>query len=372
MKVLYVISSLVYGGAERQVIAACNVLAKKGHDITLYVLDDKVPRLPEVDQENVKVVISKKSSEGSLKTIYSLYRYVKRHRPDIIHSYLFDADIFTRLVTFFCRSSVLIGSERNDCYSLKAHQKVAHFLTRSRVRRVIANSFAGQKVADRMYRPPTATEVVWNGIDLAEVDERVQACKSNYSLELCGDENAKYAVMVASIKPQKNHFFALEVAGELLKQNSSWHIVFVGDKLEISSSEYKTKVQSKYDSLDCKSRVHFIGRRSDVLEILSQAELSFMTSDYEGFPNSVLESMAVGVPVVSTSYSDIEKILPNNFQISHSRTAEAYMNCIESTLASRQSVVQQQRNWVEEHTTVQRLGEQLEKIYSKELEQKCS
>ncbi len=62
--------------------------------------------------------------------------------------------------------------------------------------------------------------------------------------------------------------------------------------------------------------VAFAGLRRDVLDIVTRAaNVLFSTSLHEGFPNVVIEAMSVGTPVVSTDYSDIRLILPNDWQV---------------------------------------------------------
>lgn len=363
MKILYVISSLVYGGAERQVIAASNVLAAMGHQVTLFVLDDKVPRLSEVNRESVNVVIGRKSTEGALKTLKELNKVISEFLPDVVHSFLFDADILSRLASVFRKNYILVASERNDSYSLSFKQKIAHYPSIGVVDIVIANSYSGATFAERLYCGLKKIEVVWNGIDIDEADRRINGTKIDYGLEFFGSSGVKIAVMIASIKPQKNHHMALLVADRLLTENKDWCVLFIGDKLEISRSDYKNEIETLYNSLKSRKRIKFAGRRNDVIEILAQSKLSFLTSLYEGFPNAVLESMVAGVPVVSTKYSDIEKILPSRHQICSNYSVDEFMRCIYSTIEKSDDISKQQRSWVENNATVTKLGESLERIY---------
>ena len=69
----------------------------------------------------------------------------------------------------------------------------------------------------------------------------------------------------------------------------------------------------------CENVVKFAGLRRDVLDIIRQSNVLFSTSLHEGFPNVVIEAMSCGTPVVSTDYSDIRLILPNEWQVVGSR-----------------------------------------------------
>ena len=100
------------------------------------------------------------------------------------------------------------------------------------------------------------------------------------------------------------------------------------------------------------------------MAILAQSDVQLMTSCREGFPNVVLEAMVLGVPVVSTDYSDIRRILPRREQIVASRRADDLARAILAAHAEREAIAGEQRRWVLAHATIERAARELERVYA--------
>ena len=114
-----------------------------------------------------------------------------------------------------------------------------------------------------------------------------------------------------------------------------------------------------YERLSIARAVRFAGARADAAAILAQCDVQLMTSCREGFPNVVLEGMVLGVPVVSTEYSDIRHILPRPEQIVASRDAADLAGAILAAHADREAIAAEQLRWVLAHATIERAAREL-------------
>lgn len=362
MRIVFVISNLIYGGAETQLIGLSREMARMGHDVAIYTLNRENPRTDELVGSGVQVVADQKRTKLDPAVLMRLRRFVRKFQADVVHSFLFDADVYARIAGVGLGVPV-INSERNDEYQLNFLQRLIQRPTRHLARAVIANSRSGARFAQRLFGfSADRVHCVWNGADMVRIDQRVGDCERDYRVEFFADPKVKIACMVGSIKPQKDYLLALRVAEALVQHGPEWRILFVGDQLK-KTGDYKSQVLAAFESLDCRGRVHFAGLRKDVVEIMSQCNVVFSTSIHEGFPNVVLEAMSVGTPVVSTAYSDIEEILPCSWQVVTDRNATTLAQTIVRADQARSELVARQRQWVEAHATMTVSAQRLLETY---------
>lgn len=367
MRVVFVISGLARGGAEAQLIGLAREFVKRGHAVAIYTLNRELDRLPELDGSGVTVRIDQKRWKFDAGVLRRLVNFIREFKADIVQGFLYDGNFYGRLAAR--RAGVpALDSERNDNYRLNRFQRLGETVSRHLARAVVANSRSGARFAENLYRlPPDRVHAVWNGIDLAAVHRRVSGCAARYKQEFFGSEDVPVAVLVGNIKPQKDYDMALDVASELLARQPEWRVLFLGDDIRESGPSYKQDVLARHAALPSRAGIVFGGRRPDAIEIVSQCDVMFSTSRHEGFPNVVLEAMAVNVPVVSTDYSDIREILPLAWQVIPDRDPVHLVDAMLRANNERESVSRMQREWVERHATVEASADALERVFRKYL-----
>ena len=374
-RILFVNSGLRFGGAETQLVAIIRELKRRGHEPALYLLTGDAPRLDELAGLGVQVLVDNKKSRLDLGVIKRLRAHIRQWKPDLVHGFLFDANVFARMAVVGLKVP-LLNAERSHGYRLKPAQAAIHRLTRHRVDGVVANTQAGRDFAESMYAlPPARAHVVWNGIDLKAVDARCMAPRLDYRQEFFGDSAVKMATLVGTIQPQKDHLLALEAAEALIDADPSWRIAFVGaaygSKLNYAnatadaSNQLQRAVEARWKNSRHVDRIRFVGQRSDALEIIAASDALFSTSLQEGFPNVVLEAMSVGTPVISTAYSDIRLILEDPRWVIDSRDPQAIADAIRKVAGDRAHVGPALRGWIEKHATIERSVDTLLEVYDK-------
>jgi glycosyltransferase involved in cell wall biosynthesis len=373
MRILFVNSGLRFGGAETQLIAIIRELKRRGHEPALYLLTRDAPRADELSGLGVPVVIDDKRSRLDFAVVGRLRAFMRRWRPDLVQGFLFDANVFTRLAAV--GSGIpLLNAERNHGYKLRREQWLIHRLTRGLVDGVVANSQAGREFAQAMFAlPPHRTHVVWNGIDLEAVDARLSDSATDYRHEFFGDTAVKMATLVGTINPQKDHHLALEVAEALIDADPRWRVLFVGaayaglsyeNATVNASNQLQRSVEARWRSTRNADRIRFVGQRKDALEIIAASNVLFSTSRHEGFPNVVMEAMAVGTPVVATAYSDIHLILQDSSWVIDSRNPVEMARAMQQVSEHRSEVGPALRHWIEKNATIEQSVNTLLKVYA--------
>jgi glycosyltransferase involved in cell wall biosynthesis len=373
VKILYVISELTLGGAQKQLVELAKQLAARGHEIRIYTLNDDVPRRAELAGSAVGLIVDQKRSRLDLAVLRRLRATVLRWRPEVVHGFLFDGHLYSRIAAAGTGIPVL-NSERSHGYRLTPAQALAHRLTRGLARAVVANTHAGAEFARRLFAlPPADVHVVWNGVRVEDL-ERSAHTAADYRFRFFGARDVRLACLVGAIKPAKDYPLALDTAARLIAMDPAWRVLFVGDRLSASggyranrgsdTGDYKAAVLRRYESLGLADKIKFAGLRTDVPAIVRQSDVLYVTSAHEGFPNVVLEAMALGVPVASTEYSDIRRILPFEWQVA-AREARSLAAAVLRAHRERDAVAARQRQWVLANATVELAAATLERIYEK-------
>jgi len=117
------------------------------------------------------------------------------------------------------------------------------------------------------------------------------------------DGTAPVLCTVARLHPDKGHRFLFEAAERLTDRFSTAVFAIVGR----GDEEQTLRAQAAASS--AAQRIHFLGERSDVPEILAASDLFVLPSLNEGLSIAMLEAMAVGVPVVVTDVGGASDIL---------------------------------------------------------------
>ena len=375
MRVLFIISDLDLGGAQKQVVEISRQLVRHGHAAAIFTLNDVVPRAKDLEGSGVALVVEQKRSKLDARVLRKLRRYIQEWKPDIIHGFLFDGDVYGRIAAIGSGVPVL-NSERSSNYSISLTQKIAHVATKPFVHGVVANSHEGSAFAQKLYGyDPDHMHVVWNGMRVEDF-ERQAATDRDYKREFFGSGDVKVACFIGAIKPAKDYHLAVDVAEQLVKRAPEWRVLFLGDSLSApvaggykpgvhsDTSAYKEEVMAHYRRLAIADRAIFAGARKDLPAIVKQCDVLYVTSAWEGFPNSVLEAMVLGVPVVSTDYSDIRRILPPG-QVVMKRNPELIASAIVAAELDHDGIAIQQKRWVHAHASIEQATRNMEKVYER-------
>jgi glycosyltransferase involved in cell wall biosynthesis len=370
VRVMVVISALGYGGAETQAVELANSVDPALVNLQLCSLSARVPQSGRLRSPE-RLHIIRKRWRFDATVVPRLARLLRAERIDVVHGYLFDAEIASALAGRLAGVRAVVGSERNASYEISRIQRLAYRLTRGCVDCIVANSQAGADFNRRALGfPAEHYRIVRNGVDTTRF-RPVDGTATRAALGLAAD--TQVIGMFASLKPQKNHFLLLRAARAVLDAVPAARFLFVGDVLpggKHGSDQYAREVQASVDSLGLRFACQFLGNRTDLPQLYSACDLTVLPSLFEGTPNTVLESLACGCPVIVTDVADNALICPDGQvgRVVPSGDHAALSGAIVETLivpGCRAAFAARARSWAEQEFSLRALSSNMARVYLK-------
>lgn len=232
----------------------------------------------------------------SFRTWFRLYKYgrlMQNKGFKLAHVFFNDPSVVCPPVFFACGIRTII-SRRDMGYWYTKKIKFILRLSGLFVSRVVANSNAVKRITmDSEGYSDDAVSVIYNGFDekASESDRKSEICARLRDLK---DEGRLVIGLVANIRPIKRIDDAILALGQLKNSHPNLDLVVIGGG---DSSE----LISYADELGVVNRVHFMGASCDVVPCLSYFDIAVLSSESEGFSNSLVEYMRAGLPVVCSA-----------------------------------------------------------------------
>lgn len=307
VSVCLLISSLEYGGAERQVVEMFRSFDRTRVRPIICSLSDKVPLAESVRDHREDLHIVRKRWRFDFTTVFRVASLLRRERINVVHAFLFDAEIVARLAAPLAGVRVVVASERNCEHERSTLNNVALRLTQPLVDEVVANSFAGREFTLRTAGiDPSRVEVVHNGVDVARFHpdrDAGQAFRARVGIP----HNALVVGMVGNYKRQKAHDIFLRMAAQIAQHRADAFFLIVGGPTGgdlAPSHTYKAEIEKMATTLGIGDHCRFLENERDMPAVYNACDVTALLSRREGTPNVLLESMACGVPVVASRVAD--------------------------------------------------------------------
>jgi glycosyltransferase involved in cell wall biosynthesis len=317
ISVCMLISSLEFGGAERQVIEMVRSFNREVVRPTICSLSSQVPLMRFLPESREQLSIVEKRGRFDFTTVFRVARLLRKQQIDVVHAFLFDAEIVARLAAPMAGVPVVIGSERNTDYTRPRLHTIALKLTQGMFDVMVANSTSGKNFNVRtLGLTDSRIEVVHNGVDVERFrSERGAGLVFRERLGI--GPSTPLIGMVGSYKRQKGQDCFLRMAARVRQQIPGAHFLLVGEPVRDDLEEtrrFQIEVQQLAASLRLSDCCRFLGNQQDMKAVYNACDVTALLSRREGTPNVVLESMACGVPVIATEVAD------NRMIILHGRT----------------------------------------------------
>jgi len=308
--ILHVVDLLDVGGAQKLINYFAHEAIQRGIDVSVACLDEISGKIPaeELTAMGVPVTAFPARRLADPKRIAALVRYVRSQHFDLVHTHLSYGNILGGLAARLAGLPVVatLHLAGNDETPLKADsfstprgwaETIALKIFAARVMAV------GESVA-RAHRPRLGNkpiDVIVNAVPQPEPISTGE--RQARRLQILGRQNQTLLISVsrfAVVKELPDLIVAFQKVHDLYPDTK---LVLIGDGSE------RSRLETLIQNLNLNQDVILPGRRNDVFDWLQASDLYVSASSLEGLPLSILEAMAIGLPIVSTNVGEVPRLV---------------------------------------------------------------
>ena len=340
VRVLNVIPTLDRCGAEKQLTLLTRGLVTgpdaDEFEIHVCVLTRDGPLRADLEEVGVSPHIVGKRFKIDPVAWFRLKHHIKHLRPDIVHTWIFAADAYGRSAGGAAGVRRFVtGLRCADPWKGWKERLVDHWLAK-KTSAFVANSKGVRDFYLEYGLPEEKLRIIPNGVSPAP-ESSVSREELLASLEL--PKESMLIGLVARLWPQKRIKDAIWAADLLKVVRDDVHLLIIGD------GPHRRRLRQYRDQAEIVDKVHFLGERHDVADLMPHFDVVWSTSAYEGLSNVIMEAMAAGRPVVATD------IPGTNELITHGETGMLF------PIGDRAALAGCTKALLEQPEAAQRLGE---------------
>jgi glycosyltransferase involved in cell wall biosynthesis len=357
MVIVYMLTSLGMGGAERQVLALASRMADRGHAVKLLVL-----RPPVAEQWPTALPVihlgMRRSPVSVLRGFARARRFLRGYRPDLIHSHTFHANIVARLLRLFVATPVVLSTVHN-VYEGGLHRMTAYRFTDFLCKRTtVVSAVAAERYVQLNAIPRHKCVVVTNGIETAEfLPNAARRMYMRTRMEVVDKFVWITAGRLVPAKDIPNLLAAFKI------------VVATHPDVELWIAGEGKPIRGKHgaDTAESDHQVRWLGLRRDLPALLDAADGFVLASAWEGMPLAVGEAMSMEKPVVATDVGGVRELMGEVGMLAPPKNpdalAAAMLVLMRSSNEARQKLGRAARVRIEDYFSIEARAQQWESLY---------
>lgn len=290
MKVLHVLNSRIYSGAEKVV---CQIIHSFSDDPNVQMVycspDSDIVRQMLCEQSVIFLPVSKLTPR-------ELKRIIEQEKPDLIHAH----DMRASFVASLCCGGIpLISHIHNNAYDARgiSPKSIAYLLAGFKAKHIfwVSNSSYEGYAFHKLFAKKSS--VLYNIIDAEQISAKKKQDDNTYAFDM---------IYVGRLTYQKNPQRLMELSALINSQKPDLQVAIVG------TGELEEETKRLCRELGLQEHVHFLGFQSNPMKMVHDSKVMVLTSRWEGTPMCALEAMALGTPVVSTPSDGMKDLIIND------------------------------------------------------------
>jgi len=318
MKILYVITQGDFGGAQKYVFDLACAAKSKGDEPVVAIGRSKEKTLSQklgeqgIAVKQLQYLVREISPVNDLKAISEFKNLYKELQPDIIHLNSSKAGIVGALAfhSVGLKKSRLVYTAHGWVFNepMNFAKKCLYiylekFTARYKDKIICVSDY--DKAVGQKYRIAPVSKLVSIHNGLEDIADQFQP-KAGAVSELFGDflPTGKIVGTVANFYATKGLEYLIDAADILINREKQ-NLIFA----IIGDGELRLRLEAKIAGYNLKNKVLLLGKIDNARKLLKAFDIIAMSSVKEGFPYSILEAMASGMPIVSTSVGGIPEAI---------------------------------------------------------------
>ena len=285
MKVMHVLNSRIYSGAEKVV---CQIIKSFRGDVDMvYCSPDSEIVRQMLAEQDVTFLPMENMSTAELK------RVIREQKPDLIHAHDMRASFFSALC---CGKIPLISHIHNNAYDARglSPKTVAYLLAGFKAKHIlwVSNSSYEGYAFHKLFAKKSS--VLYNIIDTEAIFDKKAQDEHTYDYDM---------IYVGRLTFQKDPQRLMRLCARLKESKPDLKVAIVG------TGELEEEVRQLCEELKITENVQFLGFQTNPIKMIHDSKAMILTSRWEGTPMCALEAMALGTPVVSTPSDGMKDIV---------------------------------------------------------------
>lgn len=292
MKIVRLTTLLDFGGQERKYISFTENPALLNHDYYFAAIGHGGFAEKKIKERGFNVtVFNKKHSISNLKNIWTLYKWFKKIKPDVVHTAAAEANFHGTIAAKLAGVKVIIAEE----IGFPTHSDRAKFVFRQVYKLCDKVICVSKAVKDFLIEIKEITAdravVIYNPVGAAKPIQRI--VPENFTI-----------VCVGRLEKVKNQQLLIKAFSKL--EDPKAKLILVGDGRE------RQNLEALINDLNCEDRIEIVGFSPEPEKYLAQACLFVLPSLSEGFGIAVVEAMQQGLPCLCSNVGGIPEFVEEN------------------------------------------------------------
>lgn len=295
---VFLLTGLGVGGAERQAVRLAINLTRRGRDVRLLSMIEPTAFTDMLLQHDVPVAsLGMTRGRVSLSAFLRLVRTLKDIKPQTLLCFMYHANLMGRLAGMLAGVPHVVVSVRIERFGGPTRELAFRMTNRLSAATVLNSRLAADFLVGRNVVSAGQLLVIPNGIDTGEFDGVAPVLRSEIGIPA----EAFLWIAVGRFDPQKDHVTLLNALAATADEDQ--HLLLVGD------GPLRGDIAECIDILGLQNRVHLVGVRHDIPALMASSDALVMSSRYEGLPNVLMEAHAAGLPVVATDVGGVREVI---------------------------------------------------------------